>query len=199
MKHIKFIGMAKTKNARLSLTMPGPSETESETSPPGSDEPSSPGFVGEKQTTKDQGKSKRKITKKQSSHTVQTTDLGLASNAKGSVPLDQPQSPASPTSPNLTSLPPFPPSPKTSKHSRDQSRSFFGNIKASKSSAKIQPVDATIRKVPNESDTTEDTAKWSSRTKSPAKTKSTPDLRSVSSADQVPDFPGLDTSQSSRE
>ncbi|KAL8828799.1 MAG: hypothetical protein Q9191_002386 [Dirinaria sp. TL-2023a] len=59
-----------------------------------------------------------------------------------------PQSAADPTSPTLTSLPPFPSSPKSApKHIRDQSKSFFANLKASKSSNKIQNFEPTIRQV----------------------------------------------------
>lgn len=61
----------------------------------------------------------------------------------------QPQSTGDPPgSPNLTSLPPFPTSPKsTPKHLRDQSRSFFSNLKASKSSNKVNTMEPTIRQV----------------------------------------------------
>ena len=53
-----------------------------------------------------------------------------------------------PASPTLTSLPPFPSSPKSApKHIRDQSKSFFANLKASKSSNKIQNFEPTIRQV----------------------------------------------------
>lgn len=59
-----------------------------------------------------------------------------------------PQSAADPASPTLTSLPPFPSSPKSApKHIRDQSKSFFANLKASKSSNKIQNLEPTIRQV----------------------------------------------------
>ena len=55
-------------------------------------------------------------------------------------------------SPKLTSLPPFPTSPKTApKHIRDQSRSFFANLKASKSSNKIHAPEPTIRQVSEDS------------------------------------------------
>ena len=54
-----------------------------------------------------------------------------------------------PPSPTITSLPPFPSSPKTpSKHTRDQSRSFFSNLKASKSSNRVHHMEPTIRQVP---------------------------------------------------
>ena len=57
-----------------------------------------------------------------------------------------------PGSPTLTSLPPFPPSPKgTPKHLRDQSKSFFSNLKASKSSNKVHTMETTIREVPHTS------------------------------------------------
>lgn len=53
-----------------------------------------------------------------------------------------------PPSPNLTSLPPFPSSPKLSpRHMREQSRSFFSNLKASKSSNRVHYMEPTIRKV----------------------------------------------------
>ncbi|PGH11470.1 hypothetical protein AJ79_04845 [Helicocarpus griseus UAMH5409] len=46
-----------------------------------------------------------------------------------------------PETPGITAIPQYPPSPKESKHGRDQSRSFFSNLKASKSSHRIQPSD----------------------------------------------------------
>lgn len=56
-----------------------------------------------------------------------------------------------PGSPNLTSLPPFPSSPKsTPKHIREQSRSFFSNLKASKSTNKVNTMEPTIRQVSND-------------------------------------------------
>ena len=59
----------------------------------------------------------------------------------------EPQSPLQ-TSPDITSLPAFPPSPKEGqKSSRDTSKGFFSNLKASKSSNKIQSVEPTIRSV----------------------------------------------------
>ncbi|MCJ1350685.1 MAG: hypothetical protein MMC33_000666 [Icmadophila ericetorum] len=71
---------------------------------------------------------------------------------------------ASPTSPSFTSLPPFPTSPgATPKHARDPSKFFFSNLKASKSSTKIQP--PTIRQVP--SDTRENTSQRSHSEASP--------------------------------
>lgn len=52
------------------------------------------------------------------------------------------ESPNPPLTPSLTAIPPYPPSPKDSpKHSRDASRSFFLNLKASKSSHRIHTSD----------------------------------------------------------
>ena len=62
-----------------------------------------------------------------------------------------------PGSPNLTSLPAFPSSPKnTPKHLRDQSRSFFSNLKASKSSNRVHTIEPTIRQVSNDVKTNKD-------------------------------------------
>ena len=62
-----------------------------------------------------------------------------------------------PGSPDLTSLPEFPSSPKnTPKHLRDQSRSFFSNLKASKSSNKVHTIEPTIRQVSNDAMTSKD-------------------------------------------
>ncbi|KAK2788004.1 hypothetical protein FQN52_007010 [Onygenales sp. PD_12] len=46
-----------------------------------------------------------------------------------------------PPTPGITAIPPCPSSPKDSKHGRDQSKSFFSNLKASKSSHKIHHSD----------------------------------------------------------
>lgn len=57
-----------------------------------------------------------------------------------------------PASPDLTSLPPYPSSPESApKHVRDPSKSFFSNLKASKSSNRVHHVEPTIRQVPEES------------------------------------------------
>ncbi len=57
-------------------------------------------------------------------------------------------------SPDLTSLPPFPSSPKdTPNHTREPSKGFFSNMKASKSSNKVFHMEPTIRHV------SEDTAR----------------------------------------
>lgn len=56
-----------------------------------------------------------------------------------------------PMSPDLTSLPHFPLSPKvTLKHIRDPSKSFFANLKASKSSNRVNQMEPTIRHIPEE-------------------------------------------------
>lgn len=56
-----------------------------------------------------------------------------------------------PVSPDLTSLPPFPSSPKVSfKHMRDPSKSFFANLKASKSSNRVNQMEPSIRQIPEE-------------------------------------------------
>lgn len=56
-----------------------------------------------------------------------------------------------PVSPDLTSLPPFPSSPKVSfKHLRDPSKSFFANLKASKSSNRVNQMEPSIRQIPEE-------------------------------------------------
>lgn len=47
-----------------------------------------------------------------------------------------------PPTPGITAIPQYPPSPKDTKHQRDASKSFFGNLKASKSSNRIQPPDS---------------------------------------------------------
>ncbi|KAK2755511.1 hypothetical protein FQN54_006451 [Arachnomyces sp. PD_36] len=56
-----------------------------------------------------------------------------------------------PITPTLTAIPPYPPSPKDSKHNRDPSRSFFGNLKASKSSHRIQASEGSNAERPSKS------------------------------------------------
>ncbi|KAI7976306.1 hypothetical protein EIK77_010779 [Talaromyces pinophilus] len=53
-----------------------------------------------------------------------------------------PSDPEPPT-PNFTAMPQYPPSPKENKHNRDPSRSFFANLKASRSSHKITNSDSS--------------------------------------------------------
>ncbi|PGG96521.1 hypothetical protein GX51_07793 [Blastomyces parvus] len=51
-----------------------------------------------------------------------------------------------PQTPGITAIPQYPPSPKeSSKHGRDPSRSFFSNLKASKSSHRLQSSDGPDR------------------------------------------------------
>lgn len=57
-------------------------------------------------------------------------------------PLSPGQTPEPPT-PGLTAMPQYPPSPKDTKHSRDASRSFFSNLKASRSTHKISNSDSS--------------------------------------------------------
>ena len=99
------------------------------------------------------------------------------SNTQKSGPKTTPASFAEPRSPTLTSLPQIPSSPKNgSKHTREQSKSFFANLKASKSSNRVHQVDPTIRQVsedtPRIKTATKENTIYSVR-KSPG---STPDL-----------------------
>ncbi|CAG8089809.1 unnamed protein product [Penicillium nalgiovense] len=54
------------------------------------------------------------------------------------LPLSPGTGPAEPTTPGITAIPQHFPSPKDSRHTRDASKSFFGNLKAPKSSHKPQ-------------------------------------------------------------
>lgn len=76
------------------------------------------------------------------------------SNAENPQPLE-PHSAEDPSnSPDLTSLPPFPSSPNDKpNHTREPSKGFFSNMKASKSSNKVYHMEPTIRHV------SEDTAR----------------------------------------
>jgi hypothetical protein len=79
----------------------------------------------------------------------QVRKASLSSRSKSEIePYNEREPSLDPGSPTLTSLPPFPSSPKNSpKHGRDQSKSFFANLKASKSSNKIHNIEPTIRPV----------------------------------------------------
>jgi len=79
----------------------------------------------------------------------QEREASPSSRSKSGIkPHNERQPSLDPGCPNLTSLPPFPSSPKNGpKHVRDQSRSFFANLKASKSSNKIHTIEPTIRPV----------------------------------------------------
>lgn len=179
--------MTKTKTARLSLTMPGPIDASQEpvrpvatnpvqksNSPSGmrrpNERPSDPKRNGE-------ARSRDIYAKSSSPPRYQTSSTS-----------DRPRSPTTPTSPSFNSSHTFSASTEpSSRHIREQSRSFFANLKASKSSAKIQPPEPTIRKVPQEGSTSEENLKR------PNRTKSTPDLRGANSSEPVPDLPSLDS------
>ena len=91
----------------------------------------------------------RSISPRSPAHRQDTPDRAETDTEVYSLASSEPQSTRDPPgSPNLTSLPPFPNSPKsTPKHLRDQSKSFFANLKASKSSNKVHTMDSTIRQV----------------------------------------------------
>ncbi|KAJ5325640.1 uncharacterized protein N7506_008742 [Penicillium brevicompactum] len=59
------------------------------------------------------------------------------------LPLSPDTATAEPLTPGITAIPQHFPSPKDSKHSRDASKSFFGNLKAPKSSHKSQRSDSS--------------------------------------------------------
>lgn len=161
--------MAKTKTARLSLTMSNPvqvsrniqSPTSNGTYTTSSHENNTrlgPNLVVDTSRLKDQPlDSPAHIKLPQSPSTLPNPE---------SLYLDPPTSPNSPRSPTLTSLPPFPSSPQHSpRHARDPSRSFFANLKASKSSARIQQPETTIRKVSPQ--TSDDNMHFSPQTSAP--------------------------------
>ena len=178
--------MAKTKSARLSLTMPNsPQATNSLVRSPTS------GATPGRRSPDEHREVQHDISGLMDDLMLQspfqvddTATLSPRSRLHSSIP-QPPRSPSSPRSPTFTSLPPFPTSPTVSpKHTRDTSRSFFANLKASKSSAKIQTPEATIRKVPPEP--TDDSMKWLK------KAKSSPDFaKDLSSTEPIPDMPVL--------
>lgn len=84
----------------------------------------------------------------QSETRVQMDDSANRGMSNNSGPIPSPVSSAEPRSPTFTSLPQIPTSPKNgSKHAREQSRSFFANLKASKSTNRVHQVEPTIRQV----------------------------------------------------
>ena len=150
--------MAKTKAARLSLTLPNSVQ------PPGTITFSPTSGGNNVSVMSDTSRPDREIAKEVTNHGEESIVgtpsqrgtkpfTGTRHNTILAAPLASPTSPTSPRSPTFTSLPPFPSSPQgTPRHGRDPSRSFFANLKASKSSVKIQsPETTTIRKVPQES------------------------------------------------
>ena len=187
------ITMAKTKSARLSLTMPNaPQAASSMIQSPTSDATpnrwSPDEHKQDREVAHDISDLMDDLTLQSPFHVDHTGTLSPRSKTHSSAP-QPPRSPSSPRSPTFTSLPPFPNSPTLSpKHTRDTSRSFFANLKASKSSAKIQSPEATIRKVPPES--ADDSMKWLK------KAKSSPDFaKDLPSTEPIPDMPVLaDTS-----
>ncbi|CAI7585617.1 unnamed protein product [Penicillium glandicola] len=90
------------------------------------------------------------------------------------LPLSPGAGPAEPTTPGITAIPQQFPSPKDSRHTRDASKSFFGNLKAPKPSHKSQRSDSS------ENSTEHPKSRGSSRErKTPMTSKqyeSTPDL-----------------------
>ena len=86
------------------------------------------------------------------------------------------------TSSAITSLPQFPASPKNaSQHTRDHSKSFFSNLKASKSSHKVQTPQPSIRTVTD--DQTEPSRRRPEMYNMRSRTDSTPDLGKITFQD----------------
>ena len=84
---------------------------------------------------------------------------------------------AAASSPTFTSLPPFPTSPKVNpRHMRDQSKSFFSNLKASKSSNRVHYMEPTVRKVSEDPTEPDPESRESSLYSIRNNTGSTPDL-----------------------
>ncbi|KAJ5199806.1 Rho GTPase activation protein [Penicillium cf. griseofulvum] len=90
------------------------------------------------------------------------------------LPLSPGAGPSEPTTPGITAIPQHFPSPKDSRHARDASKSFFGNLKAPKSSHKSQRSDSS------ENSTDHPKSRGSSRERKSSMTpkpyESTPDL-----------------------
>jgi hypothetical protein len=70
-----------------------------------------------------------------------TQDPGQATSP--TLPVSPGTAPAEPTTPGITAIPQYFPSPKDSRHTRDASKSFFGNLKAPKSSHRAQRSDSS--------------------------------------------------------
>ena len=129
-----------SKQTSLSLVMPSNkspiSSTTTSPSDPGSRSPSP---RGQRRT---QPHSETKLWRDESAN------RGVYSNSQKSGQKPTPVTSTEPRSPTLTSLPQIPPSPRNgSKHAREQSKSFFANLKASKSSNRVHQVEPTIRQV----------------------------------------------------
>ncbi len=158
-----------SKRASLSLVMPSNKSPISSTI-------TSPSDPGSRSSSPDG----QRNAQPQSETRLQRDDLanqGASHSSQKSGRKFAPVSSAEPRSPTLTSLPQIPSSPKNgSTHAREQSRSFFANLKASKSTNRVHQVEPTIRKVsedmPRSKAPTKENTIYSIR-KSPG---STPDL-----------------------
>ena len=152
--------MVKTKTARLSLTLPTSIQVPGDAalspdngglgSPRAADTPRRTQYAIA-HGNEYHGDSAPSNPSLRSPYSPSQTSASLPISTNSSATPISPTLPASPSSPAFTSLPPYPTSPQhTPKHARDPSRSFFANLKASKSSTKIQSPETTIRKVPQE-------------------------------------------------
>ncbi|KAH8703459.1 hypothetical protein BGW36DRAFT_87192 [Talaromyces proteolyticus] len=74
--------------------------------------------------------------------TIRPVSRRSQTEASMTAPLSPGQTPEPPT-PGLTAMPQYPSSPRDTRHSRDPSRSFFSNLKASRSSHKISNSDSS--------------------------------------------------------
>lgn len=82
-----------------------------------------------------------------------------------------------PQSPTITAIPQYPPSPKgSSRHGRDPSKSFFGNLKASKSSHRLQSPDGIPKEVTDKNSKNRTSSKDRTIYASSRARGSTPDL-----------------------
>ncbi|KAL8805717.1 MAG: hypothetical protein Q9200_005308 [Gallowayella weberi] len=119
--------MAKSKS--LSLTLP-------QNASPVSSAITSPSDPGSHKASPNQG---------QKAHAQDGPQRQVSGTSNNSTLLEETQEPEET---NLTSLPSMPSSPNTGpKHGRDHSRSIFANLKAAKSSNKVNRLEPTIRQV----------------------------------------------------
>ncbi|MCJ1474703.1 hypothetical protein MMC13_003363 [Lambiella insularis] len=155
--------MAKTKTARLSLTLPNPVQVAGNEAlspkPEGIGGPGTSDDPRRKESTAVAGRQRDDVLVHIDSFKDALPTMNSFtghSSANLPHPSGTPTSPAvplSPKSPTFTSLPPYPTSPQhTPRHAHNSSKSFFANMKASKSSVKIQSPESTIRKVSNDSE-----------------------------------------------
>ena len=178
--------MTKLRAARLSLTIPGSLDMQDDRfGSERKDSQDKPGTSTFPETGSDLGS--HGSPRRQEDEALTPTDSPPTQSMRSF------QSPVSPNSPAFTSLPPVPLSPNAmGDQVRSNAKSFLSNIKATKPTTKAQPRESTIRKV-QEGTLQNDTSVL------PSRTKSTPDLRSTSSSDPIPDLPCLDGSQPSCE